>query len=61
MWVDIDRLDGNKFTRRKYMDYLEDERKKKESTRRGEKRNALDDEIEELKKKKSIWKRMWML
>jgi len=30
----------------KYMDYLEDERKK-ESTRRGEKRKALDNEIEE--------------
>jgi len=38
--------------RHKYMDYLEDERKKKESTGRGEKRKALDDEIEELKKKK---------
>jgi len=37
---------------RKYMDYLEDERKKKESTGRGEKCKALDDEIEELKKKK---------
>jgi len=31
--------------RRKYMDYVEDERK--ESTRRGEKRKASDDEIEE--------------
>lgn len=38
--------------RRKYMDYLEGERKKKESTGRGEKRKALDDEIEELKNKK---------
>ena len=38
--------------RRKYMDYLEDERKKKESAGRGEKRKALDDEIEELKDKK---------
>jgi len=35
--------------RRKYMDYLEDERKK-ESTVRGEKRKALDDEIEEKEK-----------
>ena len=35
--------------RRKYMDYLEDERKK-ESTVRGEKRKALDDEIEEKKR-----------
>ena len=34
------------------MDYFEDERKKKESTGRGEKRKALDDEIEELMKKK---------
>ena len=38
--------------RHKYIDYLEDERKKKESTGRGEKRKALYDEIEELKKKK---------
>ena len=38
--------------RRKYVDYLEDERKKKELTGRGEKCKALDDEIEELKKKK---------
>ena len=33
--------------RRKYQDYLEAERKKKESSGRGEKRKALDDEIEE--------------
>jgi len=38
--------------RRKYMDYLADERKKQESSGRGEKRKALDDEIEELKNKK---------
>ena len=35
----------------KYMDYLEDERKK-ESSGRGGKRKALDDETEELKTKK---------
>jgi len=29
------------------VDYLKDERKKKESTGRGEKRKAIDDEIEE--------------
>jgi len=33
--------------RRKHTDYLKDERKKKESTGRGEKRKAIDDEIEE--------------
>lgn len=33
--------------RRKYQDYLEAERKKKESTGRAEKRKALDDKIEE--------------
>ena len=33
--------------RRKYQNYLEDQQKKKESTGRGEKRKALDDEVEE--------------
>jgi len=56
-WVGLKNIDiSNKVlllaassARRKYMDYLEGERKKKESTGRGEKRKALDDEIKELK------------
>jgi len=47
--------------RHKYMDYLEGERKKKESTGRGEKRKALGDEIKELKNKKRCMEKMWML
>ena len=38
--------------RQKYLSYMEDEKKKKECSGRGEKRKLLNDEIDELQKKK---------
>jgi len=38
--------------RQKYLSYIEDEKKKKECSGRGQKRKLLNDEIDELQKKK---------